>query len=54
MNKATLLAGTQTEWELLEDGIAVAPTVFRFVIAEDRRPGLGSLLHCTGRSGTLL
>lgn len=53
-DKATLLAGSQTEWELLEDGTPVVLTVFGIVLVEDRRPGLGSLLHCTGRSETFL
>ena len=53
-DKATLLAGTQTEWELLEDGIAEVLMVFRIGLVEDHHPGLGSLLHYTGRSRTLL
>ncbi len=52
-DKVTLLAGTQVERELLEDGIAVVLAGFRTVLVEDRRLGLGSLLHCTGHSGTL-
>ena len=53
-DKETLLAGTQAEWELLEDEIAMALTMFRVVLVEDHRQGLGSLLHCVGRRGTLL
>lgn len=54
VDNATLLAGTQAEWELLEDGIAVVLTVFQILLVEGHRLGVGSLLHCTGRSGTLL
>ena len=54
MDKATLLAGNQAEWELFEDGIAEALTVFPVGLVEDHRPRIGSLLYCTGRSGTLL
>ncbi len=53
-DKVTLLAGTQVERELLEDGIAVVLAGFRTVLVEDRRLELGSLLHCAGHSGTLL
>lgn len=53
-DKVTLLVGTQAELELLEDETAVVLTAFRLVPVEDHRLGLGSLLHCTGRSGTLL
>lgn len=54
MDKATLLAGNQAEWELFEGGIVEALTVFRVGLVEDHRQGTGSLLYCTGRSGTLL
>ena len=54
VDKATLLAGNQAEWELLEDGVGEVLTVFRIGVDEDRSPGLGNCLYCIGHSGTLL
>ena len=54
MDKANHLAGNPAEWELLEDGIVEVLTVFLVGLVEDRRWGIGSLLSCIGRSGTLL
>ena len=48
------LAGNPAEWELLEDEIVEVLTVFLVGLVEDRHWGIGSLLSCTGRSGTLL
>lgn len=53
-DKVTLLAGNQVEWELSEDGLVAVLPASRIVLVEDHRLGLGSPLHCTGRSGTLL
>lgn len=54
MDKATLLAGNQVQWELFEGGVVEALTVFLVGLVVDHRQGIGSLLYCTGRSGTLL
>lgn len=54
MDKGTLLAGNQAVWELSEGGIVEALTVFLIGFVEDHRQGIGSLLYCIGRSGTLL
>lgn len=54
MDKATLLAGNPAEWELFEGGNVEALTVSLVGFVEDHRQEVGSLLYCTGRSGTLL